>query len=243
MKYIIATIVILAILAGIYFAFFQTQVTTESIVSGQSQPVIVSMIRKTVQHVTASSTHEVIDPTQAYEGDMIKTLSEGRGLVEMKNGTITVIDYSSELKIKSHTNDEHSSMYLVAGDVWSRVKKVFDHGEFYEIETQNAVAVVRGTSFGVSYNNGVTTLEVTSGTVAFIPIDPKTRERKYDQTIYVTAGKKATIGDSGVISVTDLTLDDKKNEWFIYNNDVVSQSATGTTTPEDLQITNILIQR
>lgn len=202
------------------------------------------MIKKTVYLYNASSTKkEIIDPVQAFEGDEVETLEFGRALIQLQNGTLTAIDYSTKLVIKTHTDDGHTSVKLESGKVWSTVKKVFGQGEYYEIETQNAVAVVRGTSFGVSFDGTNTILEVTEGAVLLVPVDPETGERLYDKAVLVPAGKKAIIGKDGVIQISDLSPDDKGREWYIFNNGNLTngQTQTGANTT-DVRVTDFQIK-
>lgn len=231
MRYFIAIVVVIVLIFALYLIFGKT-ITTTTVVkteetSSSKSPVIVSTIKKTVNlYKTADAKEEIIDPALAYDGNTVETLASGRALLQMENGTLTTVDYSTKLTIKTHTDDEHSSMFLTGGKVWSTVEKVFGKGEYYEIETQNAVAVVRGTSFGVSYDGTFTTLEVTEGAVLLVPVDPKTRERLFDKAVLVPAGKKAVVGNDGIIKVSDLTDNEKKREWFIYNNGASSASSS-----------------
>jgi tellurite resistance-related uncharacterized protein len=230
MKYLIGIVVVILVLFGLYLAFGKT-ITTTTVVKTENSTtplslVMVSAIKKTVNlYKTSDSKTEVIDSELAYEGNTVETLSSGRALLQTENGTLTTLDYSSKLVIQTHSDDQHSSFHLSLGKVWSTVEKVFGKGEYYEIETQNAVAVVRGTSFGVSYDGKFTTLEVTEGAVLFVPID-KDGNRLYDKAVLVPAGKKAVVGDDGIIKISDLTDSEKKLEWFIYNNGDTSGATT-----------------
>jgi len=203
MKYFIGIAVLGAVILTGYF-IFGTGTSPAELNVAAAEPVSVSMVKQTVYHSGAASARaEVVEPVKALEGDEVETLASGRALIEMQNGTLTTLDYSTKVTIKTHTDDEHSSMSLEGGKVWSTVEKVFGKGEYYEIETQNAVAVVRGTSFSVSYDGENTVLEVSEGTVLFVPIDPQTGERLYGEAILVTAGEKATVGKNGVVQALD----------------------------------------
>lgn len=234
--YITAGVIVILILIG-YFVFSGYGATTNS----APQPVLVSMIKETVYLYASSTKNEVTEPTQAFEGDSIETLSSGRALLQMKNGTVTTIDYSTKLTLKTHSDDLHSTLLLGQGKVWATVKKVFGKGEFYEIETQNAVAVVRGTSFGLSFDGESTTIEVTEGVVAFTPIDPETGARLYDKTVLIEAGQKATIKGGAVVEILNLTSQDKKEDWFIFNNTSLTENESGAN-EVDVKISDLEIK-
>lgn len=220
MKYYAGIIIAILILIGGYFVFTQNStVTTTKTVKVTREPIALSMIKKTVYHYASSTKQEVTEPVAAYEGDEVETLADGRAIMQMVSGTVTTIDYSTKIKIQTHEGDEHTKVGLESGKVWSTVKKVFGKGEYYEIETQNAVAVVRGTSFGVSFDGKQTILEVTEGTVLLVPID-ENGERLYDRAVLVPAGKKAIVDELGNITVSDLDSADKSREWFRFNNNV-----------------------
>lgn len=166
-------------------------------------------------HVTALSSdvyrvnesEELIDgESEANEGDTIRTSDSGRAIIEYDH--VITLDADSEV-VLARLDAGHTTGRLSAGRVWSRVEKVFDQGEFYEIETTTTRAAVRGTSFGVSYIGGVTTIIVAEGSVEGEVF--ATRE-----TFSVSAGEKARIVN-GSVAVSAIVLSDH-DEWFVFNN-------------------------
>ena len=148
-------------------------------------------------------------------GSTIRTSDTGRALLESLSTHRTLIDYSSEIVLTENGNQTH--VELLAGAVWSRLAKVFDSGEYYEIKSPNAVGAVRGTSFGMWYADGVTTLIVTEGSVAFFAVDPETGLPIPDTEVIVNAGQKAVCDRNGKINVTDLTQSDYSLPWVAFN--------------------------
>ncbi len=236
-NFYIALAVIIIILLGFFWFRSRGSHTT----SNHTANMVLSMIKQNVYKIDGAKVkEEVIEPTKVYEGEEVETSDTGRALLQMENGTLSAIDYSTKLTVKTHIDDEHAGISLLAGNVWSTVEKVFGKGEYYEIETQNAVAVVRGTSFGVSIEGDNTVLEVSEGAVLFVPIDPKTGKRLYDKAVLVPAGKKAILGSAGVIEVFDMTKDDLQDEWYIYNNGL-SETTASTGASDDLHISDVEI--
>lgn len=87
----------------------------------------------------------------------IKTSATGRARIFYPNGTITNVENDTYLRVKKFDNSgSQSKLRLITGSVWVKVKNVLGKGEFYEIETENVVANVRGTVFGIQFRNGTT---------------------------------------------------------------------------------------
>ncbi len=184
-----------------------------------SATVEVSPIRSQV-FVSAINglSYEIATTTPVAVENHLKTSHTGRALVEGKHSSI--IDSDTEILLASLDPDgTHTRIILEAGNIWSRVKKLTDKGEFYEIETQNAVAVVRGTSFGLSYLASTTVLVVTNGTVLFGPKDTESGELIEKSAVLVNAGTKAIlVGSSDQVVLKNVEQDDVRSEWFIFNN-------------------------
>lgn len=155
--------------------------------------------------------------TKASSGDTIKTSSDGRAVIN-EDGTITSLDYDSKITIKE-LNGSNSKIALQSGSLWARVEKVFGQGEYYEIETQNAVAVVRGTSFGVNFRNGKSEVLTAEGSVSLIPKD-EDGNRLLDKAENIEANKKGVVQNL-TVSTSDLTDLDKKSDWFILNTSTI----------------------
>ena len=156
-------------------------------------------------------------------GSTIRTSDTGRALLESLSTHRTLIDYSSEIVLTENGSQTH--VELLAGAVWSRLAKVFDSGESYEIKSPNAVAAVRGTSFGMWYADGVTTLIVTEGSVAFTAVDPKSGLLIPGTEVIVKAGQKAVRDRNGKINVTELTKTDYALPWVVFNTSEDSPGA------------------
>ncbi len=149
-------------------------------------------------------------------GATIRTSSTGRALIETQGTHATLVDYSSEITL-AQEDGNRTRVELISGGVWSRIQKVLDSGEYYEITTQNAVAAVRGTSFSMSSVASTTTLIVADGTVVFSEIDANGASLPAT-LVLVPAGKKAVRVGSGKIVVSDITPADKATSWYEFNN-------------------------
>ncbi len=175
----------------------------------------VAVLEKTVSFGTdEKNLKEISGSTESVgTGSFLKTGDKGRALISLGKAQ-TSVDYNSLVKIEDKT-DEGSILNLKSGKTWSRVEKLLDKGEYHEIKTKNAVASVRGTSFGVYINGEDTTLLVASGTVKFIPLDKNGKEQP-QFALYVTEGKKATRIGFGVAKIENIT-DADKDKFYKWN--------------------------
>jgi len=127
----------------------------------------VTTLHSAVALTTPTGTYDIPSSTTTPTNVTLTTSATGRAVIEMGTSK-SVVDYSSTVTLVPVTTHTTSSrIFVAAGAVWSRVQKVFAQGEFHEIETRNAVAAVRGTSFSVRYSGETTTLVVAAGTVSF----------------------------------------------------------------------------
>ncbi|MCX6714685.1 MAG: FecR domain-containing protein [Candidatus Uhrbacteria bacterium] len=202
----------------------------------ESQPAVSSLLVTPIASIVSvalSTNTSVFQPitsaTQVVEGSHVKTSATGRALIEGMN--TTVIDSNTEIALTVlDTQKNQTRLQLEAGQVWSRVKKLSDKGEFYEIESQNARASVRGTSFGLKRVGHVLTLYVVEGVVNFGTIPPNTDASIQYSSANVPAGKKAVLKDGDAAPVvSDLTDADKHDPWFVFNNPSVGAPPSSNT--------------
>lgn len=98
--------------------------------------------------------HVASGQSEVRQGDEIKTDAQGRAKLLYPNGAITTIEAGTHIKIESlGRNGDQSRLTLLVGSLWSKVKNVLGAGDYYEIETENTVASVRGTIFATEFRN------------------------------------------------------------------------------------------
>ena len=193
--------------------------SADSTDASAAESVLVTPIVASVA-IASSATPSVFQtitvPSRMTSGARVKTDVTGRALVEGVH--TTVIDSNTEMTLETADPQKNQTRWkMEAGQVWSRVKKLSDKGEFYEIETQLARASVRGTSFGLKKVGDVTTVYVVEGVVNFGSIPPE--ENSGYESIDVVAGKKAVLHDGDLKPVvSDITEKDKQDPWYKFNN-------------------------
>ena len=226
--YLIALAVVILLLIG-FFIFLPTSTErTQSLQSGTSsstdnisEPTITITPLQTTVSISTSSPDflPLTGSRKVSPGTNVKTNSSGRAVIEASSAHTTIVDYNSQVVIADDSKDKNETkIALLSGAVWARLEKVFDKGEYYEIKTSNAVATVRGTSFGVWYSNHSTTAVVTSGSIYFSAVNEKTGEVIPGTETIVNTGYKAIISGSGSIQVSKITSADTSSAWFVFNN-------------------------
>lgn len=217
---IIAGLAILVLVAGIFWVYSSRPASVEE----APYSISVTSLHSDVFIKEPGAEFELVEQeAAAIDGSSIRTSATGRALIESSAAHRTLVDYSSEI-ILNESAGNRTRVGLLGGAVWSRVEKIFDSGEYYEITSGNAVAAVRGTSFGMWYQSGVTTLIVLEGSVVFSAIGAEGLPVPGSE-VTVTPGMKAVRDGNRGIVVTSLTKEDRALPWVLFNDSEESPGA------------------
>ncbi len=227
-------IIILGIFIG-YFVFSSDDNDSTQFIAKEDGVVWVTPLSMEVYLARKNSTEVIEIKTSASTtpGSTIRTSATGRALIETLNKRM-VLDYDTQIVIPEENNEKVSTIVLLAGSIWSRVEKVFEQGEYFEIRTQNTVAAVRGTSFNVSVVDGKTIISVEESSVAVTPIDPISGKVLTENEILVSAGNKAVQDKNGDVVVSEITEEDRNSNWHQFNASLQLESETTVTFKEDI---------
>lgn len=112
---------------------------------------------------------ELTRGVRVYASDLIQTGADSAVRLMLNDKSVIDIGANTELSLESlEVADKvrRESLRLIVGRVWARVTALFGAGPRFEIETENAVAGVRGTEFIVEVTpDGKTTVSVIDGSV------------------------------------------------------------------------------
>ena len=111
----------------------------------------------------------------------IETDGTGVANIYLPDGSAMRLDVSSRIELESAEFQESDGGLLVkiklsAGRVWSKIFNLATPASTWEVKTANAVATVRGTAFGVEFNNDLSLLIGAENEVSVSAIDPATQE-------------------------------------------------------------------
>ncbi len=114
-------------------------------------------------------------------GSVISTDSTGLADIHMPDGSSVQLDSDSEITFEQADYIEDSDslkvkIQLAAGRVWSKIIELATPESYWEVKTNNAVASVRGTAFGMEYNDEETQIIGSENTVEVEALDESTGE-------------------------------------------------------------------
>ncbi len=221
-KLIVGALVLLAVGGGSYVYVengSKSEAPSEGVVVDTAGSIMVTVLADDVFISQKGSLDVVKVNKQATTsvGATIRTSSTGRALITSLDKRM-VLDSDTQITIPAENNEKVSTIVLLGGSIWSRVEKIFERGEYFEIKTQNTVAAVRGTSFNVTYQDGITTVEVEESAVAVTPIDETSGEPELDKMVVTSVGEKAVMKHRAEkMLVSKMTKDDTERAWFKFN--------------------------
>lgn len=110
--------------------------------------------------------------TAVFQGDVLETKRRTRLEVKLADGSVIRLGPSSRAVVQAATfgktvEERRVAAKLLVGKVWANVAKAVGGEQRFEVQTENAVAGVRGTTFRVdAATDASVVVKVYSGTVA-----------------------------------------------------------------------------
>jgi len=134
---------------------------------------------------------------------------------EDSSAIISFIDMSV-FEMKPETNiivsappEKDSKLKLVAGKIWANVKKMAKDGTM-EIETNQAVSGIKGTTFICEEKNGRSALKVIEGIVDF-------KSKTNGNIIKVNAGEMIEATTNGLSEIAKFDIAEESESWINLN--------------------------
>lgn len=142
---------------------------------------------------------KISDETSIAAGVEVKTSATGKARLLYPNGTITDIEKDSHIKVESlDAQGGQSRIRVVVGGIWSKIKNVLGTNEYYEVETENTVASVRGTIFSTEFRNKITKVTGIESRVRVKAKDAKTNTTIAGSDLDIESGEETTVDDKAV---------------------------------------------
>lgn len=164
-------VILIAILGGISFYFWQLQKSNTTIAQPNNntlqtinQPTQVDtsatallIVEKgQVAFTRAGNTKMIADEQEIAIGDEIKTQSNSTAIIIFPDNDILRMATNTEITLVTLTSSDLESAVVIdqiTGSTWSHVTPLLDRKRHYQVETPTLVATVRGTTFNVSIEN------------------------------------------------------------------------------------------
>ncbi len=201
MKKIIIGILIFLFLAGIGLWWWQKnsykpQSFTGGAMEALAKESIVLEILKGQAEINLSGVSKTFNAPLSQEiekGAKITTLEESQAQIIFPTGSVARLDSNTTIDLEEFLDESQQTdikIKLDSGNLWSRVQRLIDKETSYEVQTSNTVAVVKGTSFNISFQEGQTKLAVLSNAVQLKVLDPQTKQVLTGGEAEVAAGQE-----------------------------------------------------
>lgn len=210
-KYIIGVVVFLIIGGGTWWYSMRSEklITPSSEISASNlvEKPWVEVITNTATVVSAEGTMATLyTGDEVAVGSNIKTNAKGIVIVHFSDGSFAKLDQNSSITITEASYEESSGssnvhVTLNTGTLWSKVLDLVGINSSWQVETSNAVATVRGTSFMTSITKGKTKVVGIENKVAVTPLRLDTHEPIGVETA-VTSDVQLVVDDAHIDALT-----------------------------------------
>jgi hypothetical protein len=147
-----------------------------------------------VKRLGTSDFAAIAEKDHLFAGDLLRTGPESEAVIRFGTGAVTRITAETEFELQERTlaQADQQAVYtrLVKGIGYFYVPKGKEGATKFYVETKQAVASIKGTTFKVEQAADTTTLTVAEGVVAFAPAG--------GQPVDVNAMQQASVGPSGL---------------------------------------------
>lgn len=155
-------------------------------------------------------------------GAEIKTSTKGRAKILYPNGTITAVEGDSHIIIDTlDSGGSASRLQLVFGSIWSKIQNILGTSEYYEVETGNIIASVRGTIFALEYRNNISKVYGIGNTVNVVARGPQ-QSTIPGTSVDISSGERVTL--IGTPRVTNSPLPKEQVSDTDLNQAVISRN-------------------
>ncbi|MCX6781922.1 MAG: FecR family protein [Candidatus Magasanikbacteria bacterium] len=220
-KYIYGILITGAIIVGVFYFFDKQKAPSGQISNNNEQPAQnsnedeniltdqsavrpwVEVVSEKVSVQTEEGWQDLQTGDEIPDGATISTDLNGLANIHMPDGSSIQLDSNSEITLEQADYADDSDtlkvkIRLTAGRVWSKIMELATTDSYWEVKTSNAVASVRGTAFGMEYDDEETQIIGSENTVEVDALDPSTGQslgRAPVTARKILAIKKQTLSD------------------------------------------------
>lgn len=142
--------------------------------------------------------------TQLLVGDHISTDADSFATLQFEDMTTFQMKPETEVIVRTPP-DQETKLGLVSGHLWINFKKMLTNGTM-EVEMGQAVCGIKGTTFVLEEGNGVSTLKVIEGVVAFTA-------KETGKTVDIKAGETVSANFDGLTEVKKFDVQKENENW------------------------------
>jgi len=168
--------------------------------------------------------------TPLMQGDSVKTDENSKAKIVFYDSQEIILDENTEIEITKGVIDENSPLLtkvkvnLKEGQVWSRLLELLHPDAAFEVEADNVVATVRGTSFNVSYLGDEVNVAVFENSISVSDEEGEVEVNEEDVLIYQPVKMDDTASADEIEALKrsrfqkrKLRIDERKQAW-VKNN-------------------------
>lgn len=115
------------------------------------------------------------------DGAILESGAGAKANIHFPDGSVARLDEKSRITLAEKTFDAEDKTlrvrtHLLSGRVWSKVMSLATPASLWEVKTSNTVVAVRGTAFGVEFEDGNSRVIGAKDTITVAAIDPDTQD-------------------------------------------------------------------
>lgn len=177
--------------------------------------------------------------------DLIKTGSSSRLVLNFYDNSVVRLDSNSEAMInklvidKNNTANNKVGLKLNIGRIWARIVNLADREASFEVEADNTVATVRGTTLSFANDNaGNVTMDTIDSLVEYQVLDRKDRN-KIVEKIQVQKGRSVSYM-AGRASLATSSAELLDSEWY-KDNDTQDKRFDEDLKRHDMELNKMIV--
>ena len=191
----------LSLLAGLGALFFVPGAVGLADDASAPAQLFVAQVKNQVYVVHQGKQHQPNPPEGLVESDWIRTGTDSKAYLEFQNGGVVEIGPGSNVQVKKLeiTSQDFKARFLLAvGKFKAKVMKLTTASSSFEVEAGGVVAGVRGTVFGVDYDQA-------DNRVSAATYEGSIVTQSHGRSETIDKGYGAVVDQAGAPSLSELT--------------------------------------
>jgi hypothetical protein len=167
----------------------------------QQAQLFVAQVKDKATVIHEGKQHEANPPEALFEGDWIQTGSQDKAYLEFQNGGVVEVGPNTRVQVRQleiTPKDFKARFLLAVGRFKAKVTKLTTASSTFEVQAGGVVAGVRGTVFGVDYDQA-------DNQVSAATYEGSIFARSNGRTETIDKGYGAVVDHTGAPSLSQLT--------------------------------------